>query len=402
MTNHRIFKTISLVINFVISIAASTTEISTETASAIHDVNSYISPIDLDHHARTHEGVLSNTEPIRRLRRNHSRHANNPSSGKPRSHPAPRNNRRRHTRERHHAAKATLAPTPTPASVSTSVGYGTLSPTPAPAVFAPETPAPVSEETGESSGGGTTSKGGPIGVSVNVGGNGNVVTTKVEIIQGHGSITHSGADKGENEDSNEDEDVIDDKEPIDDTIVDEEPADDSAIDDGWDDYDDYYLGSVSMSYGDTEGTNTDQYATAVDDNYDDYQGSVSMSYGDTEGTDTDQYATAVDDNYDDYQGSVSMSYGDTEGSNNDQYATAVNDNYDDYQGSVSMSYGDTDDSTDDQTYATFVNDNDDIGDGSISTSMSMSQSLYYDDGIVDDDMMHYIATEPTTAYEPKK
>lgn len=62
------------------------------------------------------------------------------------------------------------------------------------------------------------------------GGNGNVVTTKVEIIQGHGSITHSGADKGENEDSNEDEDVIDDKEPVDDTIVDEEPADDSAID----------------------------------------------------------------------------------------------------------------------------------------------------------------------------
>jgi hypothetical protein len=99
------------------------------------------------------------------------------------------------------------------------------------------------------------------------------------------------------------------------------------------------------------------------------------------------------DDYDDeYKGSVSMSYGDTEGSNNDPYATVVDDNYDDYQGSVSMSYGD---SSDDQ-YATFVNDDDDI-DGSISTSMSMSQSSYYDDGIVDDDMMPYIATEPTTA-----
>lgn len=61
------------------------------------------------------------------------------------------------------------------------------------------------------------------------GGNGYVVTTKYEIIQGHGSITQMGVAKRENNDSNE-KDVINDKEPVNDTLIDKVPVNDTLID----------------------------------------------------------------------------------------------------------------------------------------------------------------------------
>ena len=132
------------------------------------------------------------------------------TSGKPR-----RQTYVRRAQDRH--SKATSEYVAASMSMSNDDGYGPAAaePTPSPSMFE-ETPAPavgdISEETGEAE-----ENFGPIDINVDVGGDSNVVTASIQIVQGGGSIDIDSEDY-EIEDDDDNEPLDDDDEPIDDYV----------------------------------------------------------------------------------------------------------------------------------------------------------------------------------------